>query len=581
VRSIKIVYLLLTVLVTLVGPVTGWAQGYQKHPRAMELERQMTKDALDFLKSRFPDYPVIVTVAVDPIYRLERKEKGQSENLPFFRADEEEILDEWDDPSLPNSVLLSRVKKVVVNVSVPAHLTDDEVAEIKQSLGLNLNLLAARDNVEILRRSWGQKKEPEFNPWNYVWVVVAGFTLFFLALLAAIWTPIRQIVRVLREGVTTAKGSNNAAAPSMIMPVAPKGRDGSSMGMENASRSQGPKGDVRFSDPINLQTAISLFLNNLVKVESFPNLSDMILLDEMCIENPSLVGAFLMECSNALREKIFSYTYGNHWLEAMHKPGAVDIRVFEMVHKLNRMPRTAQQDKWDFLLLLVWRLADRRGEFLRDLPQADAFAILHHLPKALALKTAREMWPGSWAVLLDPNYQSKKLSNETIVTVTMSALEMVPMRSMESLHQFRQDKELMDFLGTVDPVAEREIYVASPKTSILHQIRPPFFKVFDAPDDVLKNLVESISLSDWALALSNVPQSDRKKVETLFTGKQKQRYLELLNQFESSDVDLRMVGDTRVRIAELLNRLSEASLLAQFNDENRSGKDGRSNDEAA
>ena len=171
----------------------SYTQSYQKHPRAMELERQMTKDALDFLKSRFPDFPVIVTVAIDPLYRVDRSavhNKPKGENSPFFRSEEEEILDEWDDPSLPNAVLLSRVKKIVVNVSAPGHLTDDEVAEIKQSLSLNLNLLPARDTIEIIKRSWGQKKDPEFNPYHYIWIAGGLFLLFFVSLLIAIWTPI-------------------------------------------------------------------------------------------------------------------------------------------------------------------------------------------------------------------------------------------------------------------------------------------------------------------------------------------------------------------------------------------------------
>lgn len=552
-------------------PARSLGQTYQKHPRAMELERQMTKDALDFLKSRFPDYPVIVTVAVDPIYRVDPNAKnkkasgsGADENLPFFRAEDDEILDEWDDPSLPNSVLLTRVKKIVVNVSVPGHLTDDEVAEIKQSLTLNLNLLPARDTIEILRRTWGQKKENEFNPMTYIWTFLGGLFLFFVCLLIAIWTPMRQIARILKEGVAATKNNGAAGGQSVIVPMGGKGNDGGGSG-PTAPLPNNNQGDVRFSDPIKLQTAISLFFTGLSKSENFPSLEDMIFLDNYCKSNPSLVGAFMLEAPSTLREKIFSYSSGQHWLEAMYNPGAVDIYVYELLHKLNRANRSPKQSALDYMTLVVWRLDEQLGSFLKGLPQADAFSILHRLPKSISLKVARKVWPGGWATLLEIDYQPKELTPENIIDITNSALKMLPLRTLGSVLQFKQDMDLMEFLGTVDPMSEREIYMAAPPESFLHKLRPPFFKIFEAPEKILKTLVESVSLMELAMALSNVPAKERKKVEAALGPKQRIRFSEYLKQYEASPENIKMVGSNRLQIAELLNDITEKENAAAKN----------------
>lgn len=533
---------------------------YQKHPRVIEMERQMTKDALDFLKSRFPDYPVIVTVAIDPLFRVERQNKQATESLPYFRVDDEEIVDEWDDPSLANSFLLNRVKKIVVNVSVPGHLSDDELAEIKQSITLNLNLNPARDTTDINRRSWAKQKDPEFEPLKYIWFAFGFFFFLFLSLLLAIWTPMRQIVKVLREGVSTQnrQSSNQTSAPP-VMTL----QNWKPPGDSNSDRRDSSKGggDVRFNDPIKVQSALAMVINQLSRSESFPTLSDMVVLDEVCRNNPPLIGALLMEFPIASRETIFSFSYGNHWMEALIKPGIIDIRMYEVLHRLNRNPRSNEDLDWQKLLVAVWRLYDRRGEFLRDINQEEAFTILYYLPKSLALKTAREMYPGSWAILLDPKFTPKPVAPTRVMDLLIAAVKMVPLRTMSVLERFRQDKDLISFLRTADPNTEREIYTASSKDSILHQMRPPFFKVLEASKEELTELVQSFSLSDWALALANLNHKDRKVIDSAVGKKQRFRLNELIVQVEATVTENETIGQMRERVAEKFTEILELRIL--------------------
>jgi hypothetical protein len=539
-------------------------QSFQKHPRVMEMERQMTKDALDFLKSRFPEYPIIVTVSIDPILRVERRAKQQSESLPYFRLEEEEIVDEWDDPAMSNSSLMNRVRKIVINVSAPGHITDDEVAEIKQSLFLNLNMLQARDIIEINKRSWGKQKEPEFEPLKYIWLAFGGFFLFYVSLLLAIWTPIRQLVRVLKDGVAHSKPTSSDSGNSSVIAMSNwKNTDGgakATSGREDFSAG-GTAGDVRFNDPIRIQSAIAVVIGQLARAESFPTLDDMVVLDEVCKTNTALIGALLMEFPLASREKIFSLSYGNHWLEALTKPGVIDIRMYEIVHRLNRNPRSNADQTWQRLLILIWRLYDRRGEFLRELEQGEALAILYSLPKGIALKTAREMYPGSWAALLDPRFQPKVINPDRLVLLSESALKMFELRTMVLVEKFKQDKDLIHFLRSVDVTTEKEIYTASSKDSILHQMRPPFYKIFDAAPEALNEFVPQIALSDWAIVLSNINHLTRRPIESNFGKKQKIRFLELLNQYEIMELEPDVIGAKRESVALQFSEFQEGLIL--------------------
>jgi hypothetical protein len=560
----------LAIIIIFLVTLTSLAQqNFNRHPRVMDIERQLTKDTLDFLKSRFPDYPVIVTVSIDPLFRVDRTQKQVGEQLPYFKIDEEEIQDEWDDPMISISALLSRVRKVAISVSVPGTLTDDEIAEIKQSLFINLNLVGARDSIELHKRTWGQKKEPEFNPMNYVWFGVILWIMLILALLVAIGTPMRQVVKALRNGAINSKNNTNDGGGNGVMMAMPS----RSSSLKEESLNSGNdsigsvNGDLRFSDPIRLQSAIVVTISYLSKSKDFPSLKDMLLLDEACLENPSSVGALFMEFPLDMRQKIFSLTYGAHWLEALVKPGILDINSFELTHRLNRIIRKQNEHEWQNLLISVWRLNDRRGEFLRNLDQKDAFSILDPLPKSVALKTAREMYPGSWAILLDPKYEPHPLDLEKIFEITSEALKLYPIRDMSEIEKFKHERDLIGFLRCADPKTEKEIYIASSKESLIHQIRPPFYRVLELTGEELVLFVPQISLNDWATALVNISKFEKKNIEAIFGQKQKLRFNELINLNESNGIAVEIVGLCRENIACQLRKFTEERLIMKIRNE--------------
>lgn len=130
-----------------------WA--VDKHPRVAELEDKIKKDADSYLEARFPGLPFSVTVSIDPLRRsFNSNYNPKGEVLPYYALDEENIQDEWDDPTVTLYSLINRVKKIYVTVQVPESLNEEELAEVKISLSQVLRLLPARDTIEITKRKW-------------------------------------------------------------------------------------------------------------------------------------------------------------------------------------------------------------------------------------------------------------------------------------------------------------------------------------------------------------------------------------------------------------------------------------------
>jgi hypothetical protein len=83
-----------------------------KHPRVAEVEKYLSREALDLLKARFPQHPFMATVSIDPVHRgNSTNANNRREKLPYLEVDSEEIVDEWDDPALSNIALLIASKK--------------------------------------------------------------------------------------------------------------------------------------------------------------------------------------------------------------------------------------------------------------------------------------------------------------------------------------------------------------------------------------------------------------------------------------------------------------------------------------
>lgn len=527
----------------------GLAQN-AKHPRVVELEKVLSREALEVLKGRFPDKPFLVTVKIDAMMRDRKPSSGgASEKLPYFEIAEEEMVDEWDDPNMPVLSLINRVRKIQVNMSVPAQLTDDEIAELKSSVTYNLGLLEARDSVEVNKRNWntGPNRDQGFD-WSLLgfgmgaWVLVMGGLLFIT------WLGTNRLARSIQDSAVNSKSGNSGGGGGGMISATINSTGG---GDSNRGGNFG-SADLKLQDPIKNREIISTGLKILSSYSNFPNLEDMLIFHKSAEERPSDLGALLGEFPFELRQKLFSYSFGEKWMEAMIDPSDVSSYSIEILNKCLKVQRNETDKAWLELLIQVWRLDSKKKEFFSGMPQADAFSILCVLPKSFAIEAARESFPGAWGQLLDPTFDVKKLPKEKTVEYSAKALKLLPLRDLHVLENYKNERELLSFLKTSDPVAEKEIYMASGETSILWTIRPPFFKVFELKPEEYDKLVARFKIEDWAVAMFNVGRGERREIEKRMTDKQKFRYFEMLKSYDLKNPLKSRVGEVRELIGKTI-----------------------------
>ena len=129
---------------------------------------------------------------------------------------------------------------------------------------------------------------------------------------------------------------------------------------------------------------------------------------------------------------------------------------------------------------------------------------------------------------------------------------MKALRDFSILEQYRQERDLLEYLSYAEPTEEKEIYLASPPQSVIHSMRPPFYRVFELTSDELDRVVSRISLDDWALALLNTGRNDRREIEKKFSEKQRFLLVDKLKKLDQTAPDRAKVGQARERIARVV-----------------------------
>lgn len=545
--------------------VIGWifistisfAQVSTKHPRVVELEKNMTKDAMDFLKGRFPNHPFLVSVSIDPLHREKKQEKVSSESLPYYEIADADITDEWDDPSLSLATLQTRVRKISVTLSIPSTLSEDEVSELSQSIVNNLGLIQARDSVEVRKRTFSSNETKDDKTFTFLgWGAFAWLALM-LGLIGVVWVSANKMSSAF--ATASAKVQSNAGANGAPLPnFAGLHSESSSEKNVNSNLS----GDIRFNDPIKTREVISSSIQRLESRGGFPTLDDMLSLHKMAEENPASLGALISEFPPETARKIFSFSFGNDWLEAMHAPGEVDYASMALLNKLIRTQKNELEQSLQELLICIWRLEDKQSSFLKSLPRDEAMFILSQLPASLSLNAARIVFPGAWAALLDNSSALPRPSSERIQALIEMAKETVPLRDRSILNTYKKERELLTYLKTCDSVAEKEIYTASIHPEMLESIRPPFYKVYELKDEQYDKLVPMVSIEEWALVFFNTSRLDRKSIEKRFSEKQKFRYLEILRSLDARPPSPNKVGEVRQKIGRIIQNILKVQIEA-------------------
>jgi hypothetical protein len=557
--------ILSAVALTVTLPRAIRAEGLGKHPRVAELEDRLAKDASTYLRGRFPDAPFLVTVSVDPLRRVEGKTGGQNsgdERLPYFDVQTEEILDEWDDPQVSLGSVMLRVRKILVTISLPDSTRDSEAVEIKDSIHALLHLVPARDEVKIERRAWQTGPDPR------VWGSAAflALVLFMMGLFAVQRASTNRLAKALLDSKAQGGGGGGNPAALAAAAAAAPAAEAPGRGRE-APGSLG--GDLRFSDPIRIREMLLSCQTALAQSPSFPSLEDMIELDRLGRRDPRLLGAILGEFPLETRRRLFALSFSSSWLEALTRSGSVTMEGLELMQRLARNQSNQPTGPWEELLLAVWRLDDLRTGYIKQISTEEAMAILADLPRDLGLPTARRAFPGSWGSLLDPSFTPQRPKSERIRQLIAKAHEVRPLQDLAHVERYRRDLELLDYARAADPREEREIYDALPRDSLVATLRPAFFRALELPEAGRRELVQRVSVQQWALALFNVSRDDRKPIEELFGEKLRFLFAERMKRLDQTPPERESVSAARDAIARQAHEIrvalksAEAASLAE------------------
>jgi hypothetical protein len=526
-----------------VGLSSASAQEVMKHPRVVELEDRLNRDAAAYIKARFPEVPFMVIVRVDPLRRESRTPNSSAtESLPYFESfeNDEEIRDEWDNSQVPLMALLNRVRKISVQISVPAQLKEAEVNEMRDGIFNILHLTPARDAIDVSRREWAMESVP------WLGVYIAGAALFFLliGLLVINRTSANRIARALTE----MKVQNNGQSQSSGA-LAPMTIDSDTSGSKR-SQSQ----EVKFNDPIKMKELASSLIGFLVNSGKFPNHHDMFVLDRLGQVAPDKLGGLLMEFPAAIQTELFKYSSGHHWVESLNEPGFLNFECLEALQALAQNTRDERSMKVKSAVLAVWRLGESRSKLLRTMPRDEAFALLSEMPKSIAVAEARKAFPGAWGAILDSNFKAKEIGEKRSQEIHDTAVMLEALADISEVKRYRSDKELLEYVKIADPVEEREIYEAASNDSLIHKFRPPFYPVFLQNEGVLKGFVGKIAIDRWSLALFNVLKSERQAIDKHLSEKQKFLMIERFKRFDQIAPSADTVGSAREFIGAQLKK---------------------------
>ncbi len=539
----------LILILTIFAAVSGSAQQpatEREHPRVAELQDKMTEYVRGYLQTRLQGVPFMVTVKIEAMRRKAgSKYVPQSEKLPYYDLAEEEIRDEWDDPSASLYALQARIQKAVVLISLPKGLDDQEVQEIQDSLTTLLRLIPGRDEIKVERRPWSMdtSKFP-----YYAGLVAASIVFMLLGLLLISKRWATQLSTAISE-IKPKERTDDAGAVHV-----PGAGDGTPIGAGIGQKSMA--GDVNFRDHFRTREFVAGRIAELTKNPGFPNLPAMIEMDKLAEFSPKDLGALLMEFPIEMQNEVFRWSSSVKWLAAFSEPGDLSPEAVALAEKLGRMQYDTKSPDWERLLIQCWRLDDQRVNFLKSIAREEAFAILKAMPASAAVPAARLAFPGAWAVLLDSKYKAQPVAPARVKELLRTALEFKPLNNPEALQAYKQEKDLLSYLLVASVPEERDVYGALPKNSYLWQVRPPFFRVMELSQEELVAGFNKVPLDDWALALFNVSREGRKVIEAQLNSKQKFMFSSKMRSIDMNGVDRVATGMARERIAKLYQKLS-------------------------
>lgn len=557
----------------LLSTLNLYAQTADKLPKVIEMEMFLTNEATKFLESRIvSDKKIFVKASVDPILR-NKDDNNDKEDLPYFISEDDTVLDEWKVLETPIIVLLSRIKKANITVEIQADLTDSEYMDLKDKLYEHLKLVPLRDNIEFIKKPLIKNYNKDYTTYIF------GFILTLMGLIGLYFVLKLSNRHNAKESNSTTNTASNLPAPAISIPNNVNNSKSSFKNISSGSFNSKVQGDINFKDSIRAADMLKEKLHVIVNAQVFPTLSDMIVLEELANKKIDSFGAFLSEMTKKSQQKVFFKAPTDKWFKGFLEAGTVDLDCFMAVEKMIRL-RGSQNfvEKNEELLIAVWRLGEEDSvKFFKNIDKEDAFTILSQLPKQMSVPCAKKSFPGGWARILE-NEEYKEIDLEKMDKYIAQTLEIKPYFNFKSIDEYKKDLELIEYLKRASLIDEEEIYESLKSTSHLFDIRPPFYKIFKADEDLLKDFVNQFELNQWAIVLFNAPKNYVSLIKNCFDEKKKYLFSNYMKHLDENEFDYQIQNNIRENMAKIYYQNQKNILLFK---KNNKGNENNENDKIA
>lgn len=514
--------------------------------RVIEVQEKIKSNISNFLEKFAPGTKYSVQVKVKPL-RRKFDYNNKNDNLPFMEFQDDLVIDEWEDPASNVYTLYNRISEAQITIFIEDKVKIEDMKKFKDALLTDVNLVPGRDTVSIEPISTPML-EKTFNWKDQTEILLLGVMLIIAVILGVGLNSLSNKIAPQKVSMSKEGGDNlpsTPAAPSMSM-------GGMTNNQATSSDFKELKGDLNIQDPSKINEVVGKKIAKLLESEVFPTLHDMVVLEDLLKSDPSSFSYLVYEFPQEVQKNIYQLGRGENWFRGFSEVGFPSKTVLISLDRMLRNRRVNQSEKFEDLLIHVWRINNNYNEFFKALDKNQSFAILFYLPKDISIPVARECFPGSWGSVLE-DAPSVKLTNQNeIQSIITDALKFQPYFNYDSLQIFKNRKDLLSYLDKVEPHVEKDIYSVVADRQNLESVRPPFYKYFELNKDQRRMIYEKFTINDWAVACFNVERHEKEIITEILDEKEKYIFSHNLKLMDQNPSLAMNKSDIRKKIAKYI-----------------------------
>jgi hypothetical protein len=443
------------------------AQNNERPHRVLEAEEYFSQRVNRTMERLLGNDKFLITVRVTP--QASSREVSRS-RLPLY-SDREDLVNPWESYEVPLFSLLRMVTQIRIHLVIDQNNRITDLSALRETIFRENELIPGRDEIVISFEAFPTSRK-SFDELLNDSNILASLIIFFALLIVAIvlFVISRRKIDVRSDNSSSPSKSTLATpinAPVQYQSVSPRSEGGGSKRPSFVELSSSLKELPQKIDKIALEG-------------TFPRLDDLIALEELLINDPEGFSFLVNLFSPKKRKEIFSLGRSEDWVHAFCDIGMPSNEAVMTVERLLRPSNFTRQHEHELLLIDLWRCEDRLQELMAK--QSDlksCKALLSHLPKDIALPVARSLYPGAWAEIL--NIQGLDLLRADLTQqLRKEAQTLRPHFDENTLKELVERKDLINYLDTVNPEDEEEIYKVLSIDFDVSKVRPPYFSFLNS-----------------------------------------------------------------------------------------------------